>query len=156
MNEWTYICTPPYALTAWRGNNLYMYFLYICNISYFDIWNDVRHRKRNICWWNISKKKKNLKIVKVTVTVTVNQLMSVTAKQPREAICVRLFVWLCGWQGDCSWWMLSDTVCLTTSTSYTSKQPSTYEKRGAASVVLGSRWWAVCRPKHVELHINME
>ena len=35
-------------------------------------------------------------------------------------------------------------------------QPSTYEKPKTASAVLGSRWWAVCRPKHVELHINMK
>jgi hypothetical protein len=36
------------------------------------------------------------------------------------------------------------------------QQPSTYKKSEAASAVLGSWWWAVCRPKHVELHINME
>ena len=34
------------------------------------------------------------------------------------------------------------------------QQPSTYEKPEAASAVLGSWWWAVCRPKHVELRIN--
>ena len=38
----------------------------------------------------------------------------------------------------CSWWTLSGTVCLTTSTNYTSKQHSTHEKPGAASAVLGS------------------
>jgi hypothetical protein len=36
------------------------------------------------------------------------------------------------------------------------QQPSTYEKLEAASAILGSWWWAVCRPKHVELHINGE
>jgi len=36
------------------------------------------------------------------------------------------------------------------------QQPFTYEKPEAASAVLGSWWWAVCGPKHVELHINME
>ena len=36
------------------------------------------------------------------------------------------------------------------------QQPSTYEKPEAASEVLGSWWWAVWRPKHVQLHINME
>jgi len=56
----------------------------------------------------------------------------------------------------CSWWTLSGTVCLTTSTNYTYKQPSTYEKPEVASESLGSWWWAMCRPKHVELHINME
>jgi hypothetical protein len=36
------------------------------------------------------------------------------------------------------------------------QQPSTYAKPEAASTVLGSWWWAVCRPKHAELHINMK
>jgi len=36
------------------------------------------------------------------------------------------------------------------------QQPSMYEKSEDASAVLGSWWWAVCRPKHVELHINRE
>jgi hypothetical protein len=36
------------------------------------------------------------------------------------------------------------------------QQPSTYAKPEAASAVLGSWWWAVCRPKQVELHINMK
>jgi len=36
------------------------------------------------------------------------------------------------------------------------QQPFTYAKPEAASAVLGSWWWAVCRPKHVELHINTE
>jgi len=33
------------------------------------------------------------------------------------------------------------------------QQPTTYAKPEAASAVLGSWWLAVCRPKHVELHI---
>jgi hypothetical protein len=48
------------------------------------------------------------------------------------------------------------SMCLTMSTDHTSKQPFTYEKPKSVSAVLGSWWWAVCRPKHVELHINME
>jgi hypothetical protein len=36
------------------------------------------------------------------------------------------------------------------------QQPTTYEKPEAASAVLGSWWWAVFRPKHVELHRNMQ
>jgi len=36
------------------------------------------------------------------------------------------------------------------------QQPFTYAKPEAASAVLSSWWWAVCRPKHVEFHINME
>jgi hypothetical protein len=34
------------------------------------------------------------------------------------------------------------------------QQPFTYAKPEAASAVLGSQWWAVCRPKHVKLHID--
>ena len=77
----------------------------------------------------------------------------------------------------CSWWTLSGTLWLTTSTNYTCnnlhrityqhtvpdnvhqlhiQQPSTYAKPDAASAVLGSWWWAVCRLKHVKLHTNME
>ena len=57
----------------------------------------------------------------------------------------------------CSWWRLSGTVlCLTTSTNYTSNNFPRMKKPEAASAVLGSWWWAVCRPKHVELYINTE
>ena len=35
-------------------------------------------------------------------------------------------------------------------------QPFTYTKPEAASAVLSSWWWALCCPKHVELHTNME
>jgi hypothetical protein len=34
------------------------------------------------------------------------------------------------------------------------RQPSTHAKPDAACAVLGSWWWAVCRPKHVELHLK--
>jgi len=89
--------------------------------------------------------------------------------------------WTCGW-----WTLSDTVLCLTTSTNYTSnnlprmknqrlpvhvvrhstvpdnihqlhvQQPSAYEKPEAASALLGSWGWAVCRPKHVELHINKE
>ena len=36
------------------------------------------------------------------------------------------------------------------------QQPSMYAKPEAVSAVLGSWWWAVYRPKLVELHINMK
>ena len=36
------------------------------------------------------------------------------------------------------------------------QQPATYVKPEAASAVLGSWCRAVCRPKRVEFHINME
>jgi len=44
----------------------------------------------------------------------------------------------------------------TAPTTRTNNLPRYYEKPEAASAVLGSWWWAVCRPKHVELHTNME
>jgi hypothetical protein len=46
----------------------------------------------------------------------------------------------------CSCWTLPGRI----------KQPSTYAKPEAASALLGSWWWAVCRAKHDELHINMK
>jgi len=71
-------------------------------------------------------------------------------QEPKTVLAASGFSYVEGcW--TCSWWTLSGTVCLTTS-----KQPSTYEKPEAAGADLGSWWWAVCRPKHVELHINME
>jgi len=36
------------------------------------------------------------------------------------------------------------------------QQPLMYAKREAASAVLSSWWWAVCRPKHVQPHLHME
>jgi hypothetical protein len=36
------------------------------------------------------------------------------------------------------------------------QQPSTYAKPESASAVLGSWWYAVCRPKHVKLYIYMK
>ena len=45
---------------------------------------------------------------------------------------------------------------LSASSNRNVKQPFTYAKPDAASTVLGSWWWVVCRPKHVDLHINME
>jgi len=44
----------------------------------------------------------------------------------------------------------------TASSNHTSKNPYMYAKPETASAVLGSWWWAVFRPKLVELHINME
>ena len=35
------------------------------------------------------------------------------------------------------------------------RQPSTYAKPEAACAVLGSWWWTVCRPKHVELYLKI-
>ena len=56
----------------------------------------------------------------------------------------------------CSCWTLSGSVCyLTTSNNWTSDNLSQYyAKPEAACAVLGSWWWAVCRPKHVELHLK--
>ena len=70
--------------------------------------------------------------------------------EPKTALAASGFSYVEG-RWACSWWTLWG---LTTSTNYTSKQSSTYEKPEAARADLGSWWWAICRPKHVELHIN--
>jgi hypothetical protein len=55
----------------------------------------------------------------------------------------------------CSCWTLSDSVrYLTTPNNCTSNVRFTYAKPEAACVVLGSWWWSVCSPKHVELHLK--
>ena len=63
-------------------------------------------------------------------------------QEPKTALVAsglptRKVVWTCG--------------CWTLSSNHTSKQPYTYAKPEAASAVLGSWLWALCRPKHVEL-----
>jgi len=52
--------------------------------------------------------------------------------------------------GRCGCWTLS------ASSNHNVQQPSTYAKPEAAGKALGSWWWAVRRPKHVELRINTE
>jgi hypothetical protein len=52
-------------------------------------------------------------------------------------------------------WKVGRWDCWTASSNL-NVQPFTYVKPEAASTVLGSWWWVVCRLKHVELHINME
>jgi len=58
-------------------------------------------------------------------------------QEPKTALAASGLSYVEGWW-TCSWWTLSGTVCLITSTNYTSKQPSTYEKPEAACAVLGS------------------
>jgi len=56
--------------------------------------------------------------------------------------------WTCGWctlSGTYCAWQRLPTTCANNLARY-------YEKPEAASAVLGSWWWAVCRPKYVELH----
>ena len=48
------------------------------------------------------------------------------------------------------------TIHIENPTRCTSQQPFTHSKPEAASAVLGSWWWAVCRPKHVELQHKYE
>jgi hypothetical protein len=45
---------------------------------------------------------------------------------------------------------------LTVSSNLNVQQSFMYAKPEAISAVLSSWWWVVCRPKHVELYINME
>jgi len=66
-------------------------------------------------------------------------------QEPKTALAASGFAYVesC-WM--CSCWTLTAHV----------QQLFTYAKPEAASAVLGSWWWAVCHPKHVELHINMK
>jgi hypothetical protein len=56
----------------------------------------------------------------------------------------------------CSCWTLSGRIYSTWQHPATTR-PTTLHvwKPEGASAGIGSCWWAVCRPKHVELHINM-
>jgi hypothetical protein len=75
-------------------------------------------------------------------------------QKPKTALTSSGFLYVEGcW--TCSWWTLSGTVPVSVQQPHV-QHPSTYAKPEAASAVLGFWWWAVCRPKHVELHINME
>jgi len=47
-------------------------------------------------------------------------------------------------------------LSLTAASNHNVQQPFTYAKPEAASAVLSSWWWGLCRPKHVELYINIE
>ena len=70
-------------------------------------------------------------------------------QEPKTALAASGFSYVEGcW--TCSWWRL------TTSTNYTSTNLPHKKNPEAASAILGSWWWAVCCPKHVEFHINME
>jgi hypothetical protein len=71
-------------------------------------------------------------------------------QEPKTALAASGFSYVEGCC-TCSWWTLSGIVCLTTSTNYTSNDSSTYKKPEAASAVLGSWWWAVCRLKLVDI-----
>ena len=76
-------------------------------------------------------------------------------EDPKTALAASGFSYVEGcW--TCSWWMLSGILCLTMSTNYTSSSISRIKKPEAANAISCSWWWAVCRPKHVELHINKE
>jgi hypothetical protein len=74
-------------------------------------------------------------------------------QKPKSALAAFGFLYVEGcWK--CSWWTLSGTYWPDNVHQLHVQQPSTYEKPENASAVLGSCWWAVCYPKHVELHIN--
>jgi len=87
-------------------------------------------------------------------------------QEPKTAQAASGFAYVEGCR-TCSCWTLSGSVwegavhC--TAPSHTLpdnvqqlhvRQPSTYAKPEAACAVLGSWRWAVCRPKHVELHLK--
>jgi hypothetical protein len=74
-------------------------------------------------------------------------------QEPKTALAASGFAYVEGcWTCGC-WTLTASAVSVQQPLI---QQPSTYAKPEAASAVLGSWWWAVCRPKQVELHINME
>jgi hypothetical protein len=78
-------------------------------------------------------------------------------QEPKTALAASSFAYVGGCQ-TCSRWTLSGSVYTLPDNIHQLhvQQPSTYAKPEAANAVLGSWWWAVCRLKHVELHINMK
>jgi hypothetical protein len=72
-------------------------------------------------------------------------------QEPKTALAASGFSYVEGWW-TCSWWTLSGTLCPPT-TRLTTFQ--VWKTRGC-QCSFGFWWWAVFRPKHVELHINME
>jgi hypothetical protein len=71
-------------------------------------------------------------------------------QEPKTALAASGFSYVKGcW--TCRWRTLSGTVCHHLHV----QRPFTYEKPEAVRAVLGSCWWAVCRSKHVEFHINV-
>jgi hypothetical protein len=89
-----------------------------------------------------NKMKQCIKILFFHIYMKLNMFQGHTAhhQQPKPALAASSFSYVesC-W--TCRWWTLSGTV---------------YCARQRPSAVLDSRLWAVCRSKHVELHINME
>jgi len=78
-------------------------------------------------------------------------------QEPKIALAAPRFAYVEGcW--TCGCWTLSGRVCTLPDSvqQLHVQQPSMNAKPEAASAVLGSWWWTVCRPKHVELHINMK
>ena len=76
-------------------------------------------------------------------------------QEPKIAHAASGFAYVEGCR-TCSCWTLSGSVrYLTTSDSCTSDNlPQYYTKPEAACAGLGFWWWAVCRPKHVDLHLK--
>ena len=70
-------------------------------------------------------------------------------QEPQTALAASSFAYVEG----CWTWSCKDAVSIR---QLHIQQPSMYAKLEAASAVLGSWWWAVCRPKHVELYINIK
>jgi hypothetical protein len=82
-------------------------------------------------------------------------------QEPKTTQAASGFAYLEGCR-TCCCWTLSGNVYATwqrpSQVAYTLpdnvQQPSTYAKLEAACAVLGSWWWAVCRPKHVEFDVK--
>ena len=73
-------------------------------------------------------------------------------QEPKTAQVASGFAYVEG-RRTCSCWTLLGSVPDNVQQLHV-RQPTTYVIPEAASAVLGSWWWAVCRPKHFELHLK--
>jgi len=100
-------------------------------ICIFDVRGSVHHN--TILKENTNKMQKCIKILLFHIYMKLNMFLA--THRPSSGVCA--------WQHT-----VPDNVH-----QLHVQQPSTYEKPEGASAVLGSWWWAVCRPKHVEFYI---
>ena len=116
---------------------------------------------------------------------SVQHSTNLTQKPNKMQQCIRIYYFIFKWSSKCFWrhtahyqepktaqaasgfacvegfwtwrcWTLLEYTLPDSVQQLHVQQPSTHAKPEAACAVLCSWWWAVCRPKHVELHINMK
>jgi len=140
-------------LTSFKAQErLLMYGVFLkqcyCNLFQSQFWLHISG-KIILHWIHTEKSNKMQQCIKIYYSIfiwssTCFGRHTAHHQEPKTALAVSGFAYV---EGCWTLWLLdADSV----------QQPSTYAKPEVASAVLDSWWWAVCRPKHVELHINME